>query len=68
MKIMVEIHQQDKPDIIETETYNALETFEILNGLKKNEVGNAYNNIMIGTNIYSCVSVKSIKIVSDEIK
>lgn len=61
MKIQVEIHQQELPDIIELEDYDVNETFEILNGLKSNSLGNSYNNIKLGNNIYSCVSIKSIK-------
>ncbi|CRH18742.1 hypothetical protein CM318V1_280023 [Carnobacterium maltaromaticum] len=65
MLIEVEVHGQERPDIIKTEKYDIEETYKILNGIKKNEVGNTYNNILLGQNIYSCVSVKSIKILEN---
>jgi hypothetical protein len=65
MLIEVEVHGQEGPDIIKTEKYDSEETYKILNGIKKNEVGNTYNNILLCQNIYSCVSVKSIKILEN---
>ncbi|CAD5896872.1 hypothetical protein [Carnobacterium maltaromaticum] len=65
MKIKVEVHGQEEPDIIETDKYDINETYEIMNGIRKNEVGNVYGNILLGENIYSCVSIKSIKVIED---
>lgn len=53
-------------EIVETEEYDALETFNILNGITKNETGNAYNVLLLGENMYSCLDIKSIKVVKDE--
>lgn len=48
-------------DAVSVETYNAIETAAILNGITKNESGNTYNVVVFGDNIYSCVDIKRIK-------
>lgn len=48
-------------DTVAVETYNAVETAAILNGITKNESGNTYSVVVFGDNIYSCVDIKSIK-------
>ena len=49
-------------DVVSVETYNAMETAAILNGITKNESGNQYSVVVFGDNIYSCVDIKSVKI------
>lgn len=49
-------------DVVSVETYNAMETAAILNGITKNESGNQYSAVVFGDNIYSCVDIKSVKI------
>lgn len=53
-------------EIVETEEYDAIETFNILNGITKNETNNTYNVILLGENMYSCVDIKSIKVIKEE--
>ena len=53
-------------EIVEAEEYDAIETFNILNGITKNETNNTYNVILLGENMYSCVDIKSIKVIKDE--
>lgn len=45
--------------------YDALETANIINGITKNETGNAYKVIVLGENIYSCVDIKTIKVIEE---
>ena len=49
-------------DVVSVETYNAIETAAILNGITKNESCNQYSVVVFGDNIYSCVDIKSVKI------
>lgn len=53
-------------EVVEAEEYDALETFNIINGITKNETGNAYNVLLLGENMYSCLDIKSIKVIKDE--
>lgn len=59
-KIEITTHSGIK-EILEVENYNALEIADILNGVTKNEIGNPFNVITLGGNIYSCVDIKSIR-------
>lgn len=52
-------------EIITVSEYDASETANIINGITKNESGNAHNVVVLGNNIYSCVDIKTIKLIKD---
>lgn len=64
MKIEVKQHSQD-PDYIETDDYNSKEIFMLLTEKDKNN-NFIHSHIQIGDNIYSPVSVQSIRVIDDE--
>ncbi|WP_373738794.1 hypothetical protein [Jeotgalibaca porci] len=46
--------------------YDAQSVADIINGITKNETGNAHHVIVLGNNIYSCIDIKTIKVVEVE--
>lgn len=61
MKLEIKEHSKD-PDIVEVESYDAAETLKMMT--EKNELGNRVHEfIVFGNNIYSTVSIQSVKVI-----
>lgn len=64
--IKLEIKQHSLPsDVVEVEFYDAAEVMKIL--MEKDEYGNRVNEfITFGQNIYSTISVQSVRVIENE--